>query len=316
MLAVLLGLGVYLYVPLAAGNASPVNWGDARTMEGFLWLVSGNPYQDYVFGAPLEFWGVRALAWADLMLGTFNGLGIVLGFAGFWWLARKDWQLALCLTASFVAVSLYATFNAASDSFVFLLPTFFVFALWLALGVRLLYTEVLLPRIAAGRTAKAAWTIMAGLTVLLIILIPGVAVARVYPEREGVSLNLRNDTEAADYGREALAVVEPGIIIIAHSDRPIFSLWYQRYVTGKGSTVTVIAQDLLRFGWYQRQLNAREPGLLPGGQPEGDRPATELALLETQLGRRAIYVTWEDSVLAGYDLIPTGRLFRVTENGG
>ena len=47
-----LGLGIYVYMPIRAAQDPPVNWGNADTFEGFRWMVTGRVYQDYAFDVP------------------------------------------------------------------------------------------------------------------------------------------------------------------------------------------------------------------------------------------------------------------------
>ena len=44
--AVVLGLAVYLYVPLAAGQSPPLPYNSPVTLDGVLWLVSGTQFRD------------------------------------------------------------------------------------------------------------------------------------------------------------------------------------------------------------------------------------------------------------------------------
>ncbi len=52
--ALVLGLGVYLYLPISAAQGPPVNWGGADTLDGLTWMLTGRAYQDYVLGVLKE----------------------------------------------------------------------------------------------------------------------------------------------------------------------------------------------------------------------------------------------------------------------
>ena len=154
---------------------------------------------------------------------------------------------------------------------------------------------------------------MAGLTALLILLVPGVAVARAYPDRGTVNLNLRADTEAADYGRETLAAAAPGSIVFPHGDGPIFALWYQRYVLAKDSGISIVSRELLQFAWYRDELRRREPDLMLPPEPGVNARQAIRALAAANFGKREAYATWKDPYLDGFALEPVGEhLFRVT----
>ncbi|MDO8969624.1 MAG: DUF2723 domain-containing protein, partial [Saprospiraceae bacterium] len=46
---VLLGLCVYLYLPIRASAYPAINWGNPQTLSGFVWEVSGIPYRGLLF---------------------------------------------------------------------------------------------------------------------------------------------------------------------------------------------------------------------------------------------------------------------------
>ena len=58
----LLGLAVYVYIPLAASLSPPLAYNHPTTLDGFLWLVEGTQFRDPV-RLPLRQWpgGVRGL---------------------------------------------------------------------------------------------------------------------------------------------------------------------------------------------------------------------------------------------------------------
>ena len=50
--ALALGLSVYIYLPLRAAQTPPVNWGNADSLSGLAWMLTGGPYQEYLLGVP------------------------------------------------------------------------------------------------------------------------------------------------------------------------------------------------------------------------------------------------------------------------
>jgi hypothetical protein len=275
-------------------------------------MATAKPYTGYLFGVPSTYWTTRFASWSSLMLLQFNGLGTVLALAGLWWMWRRDSLLTVCLLAGFFGVSVYAALYTSLDSLVFLLPALLVFALWLGLGTRAILADVVLPRIQNG-----AWRTMLALAVVTLLLVPGIALVRTYPSGHGLTLNLRDDQEARDYGRTALKAAEPGALVFAHADRPIFTLMYQRYALEPGSDVTVISRELLQFQWYRDHLAARDPALaVPPQLPERQFHLAMAAMVDSQLEKRPVYSTLEDPFLEGYVLEKQGPLWRVTGKRG
>ncbi|MDX1377701.1 MAG: DUF2723 domain-containing protein, partial [Anaerolineales bacterium] len=63
---IILGLSLYLILPLRAVAAPPVNWGNPITLDRFWWLVSGELYQYYYLQfQPTAIWE-RVQVWASL----------------------------------------------------------------------------------------------------------------------------------------------------------------------------------------------------------------------------------------------------------
>ncbi|MGC8826005.1 MAG: glycosyltransferase family 117 protein, partial [Anaerolineae bacterium] len=89
----LLGLSVYLLLPIRAAADPPVNWGDPRTPARFWWLVSGRLYQRFLFRLPPAALPGRLAAWAALLREQFGLVGIGLALAGIWygWHRQRRW---------------------------------------------------------------------------------------------------------------------------------------------------------------------------------------------------------------------------------
>ena len=139
--AVVVGLTVYAYLPLAAAAVPPVNWGDPRRPAQLWALVSGQVYRGLIFGLPLADLPGRLAAWSGEALRQFGGpWGVILALIGLWQLDRRlhDWWQATLLIAA--AYSVYAIGYNTPDSFVYLIPAACVAALWLAAGLDWLLT--------------------------------------------------------------------------------------------------------------------------------------------------------------------------------
>ena len=132
--ALALGLGIYVYLPISAGRNPPVNWGDADTLGGIAWMLTGRAYQDYLFGAPLKSIPGQIVDLIALVFTQLNPLGIFLGLialAPLW--ARDRWFLAMSLL-SIVALGGYSLSFFTVDSEVITIPAFMLFSLWAGVG--------------------------------------------------------------------------------------------------------------------------------------------------------------------------------------
>ncbi|MGD8969639.1 MAG: DUF2723 domain-containing protein, partial [Anaerolineae bacterium] len=252
--ALLLGLSVYVILPLRASRQPAVNWGDPRTLDRFLWLVSGRLYRRYFFSLPLHHLPSRLSAWAGLLVRQFGWWGVFPALVGVWSLWERAREFAVFSLAMLVAFSTYAIAYDTADSHVYLVPVFLVFALCLAWGLEHLLAE--LQRLLAPADS---WVIRA-LPWCLVLVIPLLSLWSSFS-----SLDLSSEQEARDYGLGVLETVEPGAIIVTQNDPHTFTLNYFRYAEEKRLDVALLDSHLLSHDWYRRHLPRIHPHIdLPG----------------------------------------------------
>ena len=245
---IVLGLFPYLILPLRASSQAPVNWGDASTLNGFLWLVSGGLYQDELFSLA-GLWA-RTQSSASLLLEQFGAIGLLLAFTGmvvFSSKTRLHWNLLWVV----IAFSSFSIFYGTRDSQVYLIPALLCLSVWIG--------------IALGRLMKI-WPrghfLPAGLFALWLVF----SALQTWPR-----VDLSRDAQAEQFGESVLAQTPQGAILFTKGDEAVFTLWYFHYALGERSDVVVIASDLLHFDWYQRTLRATYPALVvPGPLPFGE----------------------------------------------
>lgn len=163
----LLGLGCYLYLPIASMTNPPINWGYPRTIEGFFHAITRGQYEGYhpsddLGRFVLQLWVVAkqtcdSLGWPYFMF-------MPLPF----FLLRRTHERArnwlLVLVAVFVCVGplvvalLNPSMDLASMDFIasFLAPMSVVLAVWTGLGLMIFGSLVSKPRAyQASGTASA-----------------------------------------------------------------------------------------------------------------------------------------------------------------
>ena len=89
-LALMVGLLVYLYLPLSAATDPLINWGDPDTSEGFRWVVTGEGYRRFFFALPSDKLSARLDDWRILTGAQFFILAWPLAVLGLWELARRN----------------------------------------------------------------------------------------------------------------------------------------------------------------------------------------------------------------------------------
>jgi hypothetical protein len=306
--AFLLGLGVYVILPLRASHRPPLNWGDPRTVDRFLWLVSGRLYRRYFFSLPTRYLPSRLSAWAGLLVRQFGPWGLLLGLVGVWSLWEKDRRVVIFSAAIVLIYSTYAVAYDTTDSHVYLLPAFLTFAVWLAWGLEYVVAE--LERLLASVDARLVRALprYAVLVVPLLSLVGNVS-----------SLDVSSVHEAHDYGLEVLETVAPQAIVVTQTDPHAFTLSYFRYAEQRRPDVGLMDEHFLSHAWYRQHLPLIHPDIdLPGRVVTlgGGGPRCEPSLLVTAIDlnwqRRPTYLTDpEDDIRACYRFSEEGPVYRV-----
>jgi hypothetical protein len=297
-LAFLLGVSIYIYLPVRAGSQPLMNWGNPNTLRGFLWMLSGGIYRQYVLALPLAYWAERLMAWIGLLRQQFGILGAALGLLGAWEHAKRIPQQFAILMLTFAIYSVYAIGYNTTDSYVYLLPVYFLYALWVAQGAQYALGTV--------TSVQSRWS--NPVTVLLCVALLALPLGSLVANLPKVDLS--NDYTAYDYGSQVFSQVPDGSIILSATDAHTFTLWYfARVVTGRDK-VALIDRDLLGYDWYVAGLRHSYPWLdLPptsGGTLSTDR------LLEANMQRYAVFLTDINTEwTARYRFQQQGALYRL-----
>jgi hypothetical protein len=302
----LLGLSTYLYLPLRSVHHPPLNWGAPHTWSGLWWTVSARIYGGYVLGLPLTHLPVRTASWLGMLSRQFGWIGFTLGLVGLWDLWEKDREWLAFSSISFAAVVAYSITYNTTDSYVYLIPSYLLFAVWMARGASYLVLEFLQPwmkksRDAASSRSRPIWPIT-----LALLLLPMLALGANYS-----ALDLSKDREASGYAAQVFAQTTPDALIIADTDGHIFSLWYQRYVQATEPAPVVVAKGLLHYPWYKDTLRWNHPQITIPDR-EGAPHDQLIAFIDANLPHRPIYLTDpDDRVLDHYAFSQVHTLYRL-----
>ncbi|MCB0208989.1 MAG: DUF2723 domain-containing protein [Anaerolineae bacterium] len=152
----LLGLSVYLYLPLRYTIAPQpafnyIGWYDASgtffsfdlsTPAGLWWLISGQPFASLMFSSSSSnLWPEIQQAGIQLSQ-AFFAIGVGPGLLGLAVLLRRNRRLGGMLLLMFLAhTSFYISYGAGDKKTMFL-PTYLIWALWLGIGYQWLLTWI------------------------------------------------------------------------------------------------------------------------------------------------------------------------------
>ena len=304
-LALMVGLLVYLYLPLSAATDPLINWGDPDTREGFEWVVTGEGYRRFFFALPYEKLSTRLDDWRILTGAQFTILAWPLAVLGMWELTRRYGLLALG-TFLHAAINLvYSIGYNTTDAFVLMLPVYFYVALWMGQGAGWFLDVVKGWRRWDWRSHSPRRPVLVVLLTVCVCVLPLISLVK-----DWTHMDLTDDHRAEDWAKGALEAVEPGSLILVGADAYTFALWYYHDVEGVRPDVTVVNEAMYAFEWYQRTLAVHNPDVpLPSSDEPGSKKVDQVL---RNLDRRAVYITEDEDNLPGLELTPVGEVWRVT----
>ena len=284
MLAALGGYSLVAYLPLRNGRGGGFHWGPLDDLSALWQHLSGALYRSSFFSLPLEGMLLNAQRWLAQASGEFHFVLLPLVAWGGWVAWRRD-RSAFVLVGGAIACNLIAALNYHRDPNglpVFYLLSIVGLAVWLGMGLDAL----------ASRVRPAVSVPLAALVVALVL-------TTHYEESD------RSENWVADrYGRDILADLPEGAILIAEGDDAAFVLDYLLRIEGLRPDVTLYNRmgrgtDVL--GWSEQAL--------PQLRRERLRWRREAAL--AQSGRPLFYFVPRRSPLAEWVFVPAGLVYRL-----
>ena len=259
LLAVLGGYSLVAYLPLRNGRGAGFHWGPLGDLAALWQHLSGALYRSSFFSLPLEGMLLNTQRWLVQAAGEFHLVLVPLIVWGGWVAWCRD-RSAFVLVGGAIACNLIAALNYHRDPNG--LPVFYLLsavglAVWLGMGLDAL----------ASRVRPLVSIPLAALVVALVLIAH-------YEESD------RSENWVADrYGRDILADLPEGAILIAEGDDAAFVLDYLLRIEGLRPDVTLYNRmgrgtDVLAWSEYalpplrREQLRwRREAALAREGRP-------------------------------------------------
>lgn len=309
LLAFLLPLLLYLYIPWRApctpylrlplsGDKELVLY--QNTPQGFFDLVMGQMFRGELGYRPETLTRLRMVV--ALLRAQFGLVGVTLGLLGVLRLALgRRWELLALTGLAYLANVVFTLVYFIGDVFVLFIPSYLVFALWLALGAATLGEGLgqAIVRWKGSPVRYGPWeegyqkmvegirSLVSLATVLSLGILPLALLGQNFS-----SVDQSHNYEVRDRWHEVLAEPLPRRAILVSNDRDeIMPLWYYQFVEGR-----------------RPDLNGLFPRIVPG-------PAYEniVRLVDELLNTgRPIYLIKEMPGLEiKYQLEPVGSLVKV-----
>ncbi len=277
VLVALVGLSVYLFLPIRAAHFPPINEGEPTTRQALWDVLTRQQYgkppvtqRQATLTAQIGMW-LQYFSWQwgrDWPERVRAGLAVVfgaLGLLGAWRHWKADRRAAIAMTALVGTLTLllifYLNFKYGYSQLLerqqlarevrerdyFFIASFALWGVWVGMGLATLMEwagDWLEPR--APNPARR-WLLAT--PVLLLALIP-LAGNHLTASRKG-------ETLARDFAYDILQSAEPYGILVTAGDNDTFPLWYAQEVEHIRQDVTVVNLSLANTDWYLRQLQRR-----------------------------------------------------------
>ncbi|HAM34947.1 MAG TPA: hypothetical protein DEB40_04125 [Elusimicrobia bacterium] len=260
----LLGLSVYLFLPIRSATAPFLDWNHPAVLGNFLEsllrtryggtldLLSKNYAKGELFGANLVLYGrhlwenfsivgLAAAAWGCFECARSRPRRW-LGMAAAWWWSGPVFLLMANMPPNPHAAAIVEPHYLLSDM---------ILVLWAAQGIG----GLMVSRIQLRRAwAWAACALLAAV-----------------PLWSGrlAQMNRRQHFFSYDFARNVFRSVSPGGTIAAKKDVQLYALWHYRNVQGWRPDLRLVSQGLAGASWYQADMRRAEPDLYVGPLRDG-----------------------------------------------
>ena len=255
---VLLGLAVYLYIPIRAAMDPPLAYNHPKTLDGVLFLVTGEQFRGQ-FGflsgdGPAKF--LEALPdLAGLLAEQATPILPIAGVIGLGLLVRRRPAFGLlCVAVLIGSAYAYSTYLQLEH---YLLVPFLVLALGGAVALEALAGELAQPRAepdsagdqSVGSAARRQISRLRG----PVVVVAGVAFAIGLGVMNWQDADRSGDHSGTSYAAQVMTALPPGSAILSQWDLST-PLWYAQLVEGVRPDVTVIDDTVIVYdGWGTRE---------------------------------------------------------------
>ncbi len=261
----LLGLSLYLFLPIRSAASPVMDWGHPATLERLLWHVSGKQYQVWMFSG-VDVMSHQLARYVSGFPGEFHALLFPLLLVGIGTLAVRDRRTGIFLLLLWMATLAYAT-----NYDIFDIESYFLLAI-VAVGGALVVGMATVVRWVSRRVPA-----LSGIALMLLVAVP---IVPLLANRERVDES-RNRV-AEDFTLDVLQHLPPNAVIFSSQwDYFVSPAMYLQTVRRVRPDVLLIDKSLLQNrSWYFLHLRKTAPRLMERCAVEADRFLGELDKFE------------------------------------
>jgi hypothetical protein len=316
LVALIVGLGSYIYLPIVANTHPALNWGNPNTISRFTSHITGKAYvtgeQSFVLNDVS-----RYKAAAQEFLWEFGWSGLILVSLGAILLYKKDKHATLIFGLIAITHIIFAIFYKQTTEYnSWLIPTHIVFGLFLTYGVYKTLCDIREWKNSNSKL-KAITTVNSILIVLfLLFLIPHWM--QVFKE-----LNRREYYYAEDFGRNILRELDRNSLVLMTGDQESSTTMYLQSVLGFRKDIILLKNIESEEFTYQEgreDLRIRYPSLnIPEDQFKNltdleDQNAVLNKVIESNISTKSIYLMSKNSITLDqpYNLTPAAVMWKLS----
>ncbi len=184
------------------------------------------------------------------------GIPFFIGLFGIYFHFKKDWKMASVFMVMFIFMGYLTAFYQNQqepqprERDYFYVGAFFVYSIWIALGVRGL-VDLVKEHV---KNKNAVQFAVYGVLLFSVVFVP-VNMART----NWASHDRSKNYVPWDYSYNLLQSCAPNAILFTNGDNDTFPLWYLQDVEGVRRDVRIANLSLLNTPWYIKQLKHTEP---------------------------------------------------------
>lgn len=330
----IMGLSLYLYLPIRSSQNPLYDWGHPATLERFFWHVRGKQFSVWFFSS-LDVAKEQLQYFFSHLPTEFAYVGIVFALIGIIALRhqKKIFTFTLLL---FLCCVLYSINYDIHDIDSYFLLAYYSIAIWSAFGIQFLIKKIETKNKKRETKQKKQETHIHKFANAVLVLLCFLPVPFHYAQ-----VDASDNYLVEDYTKNVFSSMETNAIIISFQwDYFVSSSYYFQTVEKLRRDIVVVDKELLRRSWYFMQLERHHPWFIRNSRKEIDEFLIELdkfehnvpyntqqiellyrkmilSFIEKNINAHPIYITpeIEGAYTQGFQRIPAGMVLRLFPDG-